>query len=140
MTDFRLQVSGTPSDQLLERLGAGLTEHAAPFVEAPGFQPLTVTAMSPIGELAGAVTGRVNWNWLHVSLLWVRSESRGEGLGGVLLGRIENEARAMGCARAHLDTFSYQAPDFYRDHGYREFARLTDYPPGHARIFLSKDL
>lgn len=140
MTDFELQVSGAPSDQLIEVLGTGLTAHAASFVDEPGFRPLTVVAQSPAGELAGAITGRVNWNWLHVSLLWVRAESRGQGLGALLLGRIEHEARKLGCERAHLDTFSYQAPEFYRTHGYREFARLADYPPGHTRLFLSKAL
>ena len=38
-----------------------------------------------------------------------------------------------------LDTFSFQAPEFYSKFGYREFARL-DYPPDHQRIFLKKQL
>ena len=38
-----------------------------------------------------------------------------------------------------LDTFSFQAPEFYPKFGYREFARL-DYPPDHQRIFLKKQL
>jgi hypothetical protein len=38
-----------------------------------------------------------------------------------------------------LDTFSFQGPEFYPKFGYREFGRL-DYPPGHQRIFLKKQL
>ena len=43
-----------------------------------------------------------------------------------------------GCAGVRLDTTSFQAPDFYKRHGYTEFGRIDGYPPGHARIWLMK--
>jgi hypothetical protein len=39
-----------------------------------------------------------------------------------------------------LDTFDFQAPDFYRGHGFTEFGKLSDYPPGHQRYFFQKRL
>ena len=33
---------------------------------------------------------------------------------------------------------SFQAPDFYSRHGYTEFGRIDDYPPGHARHWFMK--
>lgn len=140
MFQFELSVTESPAPDLLAQLSKGLTEHAAPFVEGPGFQPLAVAAHDTDGALAGAVTGKLNWNWLHVNLLWVRPDSRGSGLGGMLLERIENEARSRGCSKAHLDTLSYQAPAFYERQGYEIFASLRDYPAGHSRVFLSKNL
>jgi len=53
---------------------------------------------------------------------------------------VEDEGRARGCTRAHLDTFSYQARPFYERQGWRVFATLDDYPEGHQRFFLRKDL
>jgi hypothetical protein len=44
-----------------------------------------------------------------------------------------------GCHSAWLDTFSFQAPEFYPKFGYREFGRL-DYPPDQQRIFFQKRL
>jgi hypothetical protein len=38
-----------------------------------------------------------------------------------------------------VDTFSFQAPEFYRKLGFREFGRI-DYPPEHQRIFFQKQL
>ena len=50
-------------------------------------------------------------------------------------------ARAFerGCHSAWVETFSFQAPGFYRKLGYEPFGEL-DYPPGHKRIFLHKRL
>lgn len=40
----------------------------------------------------------------------------------------------------YLDTFDFQARPFYERHGYEVFGTLDDYPPGHSRFFLRKDL
>lgn len=118
----------------------GLSTHARDFVPRPGFQPLAVLARDAAGRLVGGVVARVNWGWLHVSLVWVAEELRGGGLGALLLAAVEHEGRARGCRYAHLDTFSDQAGPFYERHGWRVFATLEDYPEGHQRCFLRKDL
>ncbi|MFQ5525790.1 MAG: GNAT family N-acetyltransferase [Thermoanaerobaculia bacterium] len=140
MTEFVLSITDPSSSELASRLAAGLTEHAHSFADGPGFQPLEVVAHDAQGGIAGGITGRLNWSWLHVNLLWVAEPARGRGLGSRLLARIEDEARGRGCRYAHLDTFSYQALPFYERHGYLEFGRLEDYPPGQSRHFLRKEL
>jgi GNAT superfamily N-acetyltransferase len=68
----------------------------------------------------------------------VAEEHRGGGHGERLVRAAEEEARALGCHAMWLDTFSFQAPAFYRALGFQEFGRLDDYPPGHSRHFLYK--
>ena len=41
----------------------------------------------------------------------------------------EEEAKAMGATLVHLDTFDWQAKDFYLKHGYEIFGVLDDCPP-----------
>lgn len=41
---------------------------------------------------------------------------------------------------AYLDTFSFQAPGFYQRAGYRVFGELPDFPAGHRRYFMTKEL
>ena len=138
MLDIQLDLSPTHSS--LDELAAGLNDHASAHIERPGFLPVALFARNEQGDMRGGIYGRINWGWLYVSLLWVSPEERGKGLGSTLLDRLESEAVAKGCTQAHLDTFSFQARDFYLAHGYTSFAELADYPDGHSRIYLKKPL
>jgi pimeloyl-ACP methyl ester carboxylesterase/ribosomal protein S18 acetylase RimI-like enzyme len=135
-----LSVETQPASQDVEALGEGLTDHALPTVGRPGFQPLAVFARDAGGRLVGGISAHVNWNWLHVSLVWLEESRRRAGLGSRLLAALEAAAIERGCTQAHLDTFSYQARPFYERHGYRVFATLEDYPAGHQRFFMRKAL
>jgi GNAT superfamily N-acetyltransferase len=92
------------------------------------------------GEMRGALIGKTYWEWLSVDILWIAEAFRGRGYGKTLLGKAETEARNRGCVNVLLDTFSFQAPEFYRRLGYVEFGRLPGFPNGHKRYFLTKRL
>jgi GNAT superfamily N-acetyltransferase len=77
--------------------------------------------------------------WLFVHNLWITEARRRQGLGRLIMTEAERRARALGCHSAWLDTFSFQAPDFYQRLGYQIFGTL-DHPPGVQRFFLRKSL
>jgi hypothetical protein len=52
----------------------------------------------------------------------------------------EAEGRRRGCRAAVLYTISFQAPEFYKKHGWHEFGAIACEPPGTSRIFLTKNL
>jgi len=52
----------------------------------------------------------------------------------------EVEARKRGARYAYLDTFDFQAPEFYKKYGYEVFGVLEDFPSGHTRYFMKKQL
>ena len=140
MTGVRIDVDENPKRADTARLTDGLNEHAKPFTDVPGFEPIAVYARDDGGELVGGILGYLNWRWLHISLLWVGAEQRGKGLGSKLLVRLEAEAFDRGCRHAHLDTLGFQARPFYESHGYEMFAALDDYPGEHQRVFMRKEL
>lgn len=80
------------------------------------------------------------WKILHINLLFVEEDHRNKGLASLLLHKAEEEAKAKGARLAHLDTFDFQAKDFYLKHGYEIFGTLEECPPGHQRYYLKKQL
>lgn len=105
-----------------------------------GLQSLFFALKAPDGEIAGGAFGDIFWGWFHLDVLWVHEKLRGRGYGSRLLKRIEDEARQRGAQHIYLDTFSFQAPEFYKRFGYRVFGELNDFPPGHQHYFLVKEL
>lgn len=104
------------------------------------FVPIHLTVKDCGGELLGGIVAEVAFDWLEIYVLWVSETTRGRGLGTTLLAACEQRALHLGAHSARLDTFDWQAEEFYRNHGYRRFASLGGYPGAHDRIFMAKRL
>lgn len=91
-------------------------------------------------EIIGGVTGKIRWGWMYIQYLWVSPLKTGKGLGKELMLKAEAFAREKNCVGIHVDTFSYQAPEFYKALGFSEFGRLENYPDTATRIYLQKRL
>lgn len=65
---------------------------------------------------------------------------RKKGLGSQLLKAAEDEARKRGCHSFYVDTMSWQAPVFYKKHGYKIISELNDIPKGNKKYHLIKEL
>ncbi|MEU6217343.1 GNAT family N-acetyltransferase [Streptomyces sp. NPDC047022] len=103
--------------------------------------PLHVWALDASGELAGGLVGHTWTTWLHIAHLWVDERHRGAGLGTRLLAEAERVARqGRGCTAARLETWDFQAPDFYRKRGYDVVCVIPDYPPGITEYTMTKRL
>jgi GNAT superfamily N-acetyltransferase len=122
-------------------IGPAINEYNRSRAGDDNAQPLCFVLRSPDDEaILGGVIGATYWNWLQIDLMWVREDLRNRGYGRRLLELAEETARKRGATHSHLDTFSFQAPDFYRANGYELFGELTDYPRQHHRYYFSKEL
>lgn len=93
------------------------------------------------GEIiAGCLAKMYCWNVIYVDILWIDEAYRKQGLGSKLLKEIERIAVEESCTLIHLDTFDFQAKDFYIKHGYEVFGVLEDCPKEHCRYYLKKKL
>ncbi|GLQ47437.1 N-acetyltransferase [Dyella lipolytica] len=113
-------------------------------VEASGMadqRALAILVKDPAtGELLGGITGRSSRGLLFLDMFFLPESMRGAGLGSRVLQMAEDEGRRRGCRSAVLHTNTFQAPGFYRKHGWREFGAIPCDPPGTSRIFFTKDL
>ncbi|WP_406196882.1 GNAT family N-acetyltransferase [Streptomyces europaeiscabiei] len=145
---FRIEteVDRERSQLLLSRLRASNTA-ASPILRdlrgTPGEReaPLQVWALDEAGELVGGLAGHTWATWLHVTYLWVDERHRGAGLGSHLLSTAELTAsRDRGCHSVRLETWDFQAPEFYKRLGYEVVCVIPDYPPGITEYTLTKRL
>jgi ribosomal protein S18 acetylase RimI-like enzyme len=104
------------------------------------WHPVNFFLKSPRGEVMGGLTGHIWGGWLHVNFVWVTEMQRGQGQGKRLMDAAEAMARERGATAATLETHSFQAPGFYRKLGYAVCGQIDDYPPGHTKFILRKNL
>lgn len=138
--EYSINYIDKPEESAWGAIGRGLSHYNYQQTGDRRFEHICFALQSPDGEIEGGAIGELYYGWFHLDLLWVKEELRGCGHGHALLMRIEEEARQRGAKNIFLDTFSFQAPEFYKRYGYQEFAVLPDYPPGHQRHFMKKEL
>jgi GNAT superfamily N-acetyltransferase len=138
--EYQIEVDDHPEQSAWGIIGRGVDHYNQEQAGDYHFQRLCFVLHAPDQAIVGGVIGEIYWDWLYIDLLWVKDELRGRGFGHRLLKHVEQEAQQHGAKNAYLDTFSFQAPDFYKQHGYQIYGVLGDFPPGHQRYFLTKQL
>lgn len=138
--EYKIVPIEKPEESAWGIIGGGLSKYNIEKVGDNKFKRLSYALQDSEKEIVGGILAEVYWGWLYVDLLWVKEELRGQGYGHRLLTQLEAEGRKLGAKNAYLDTFSFQVPDFYKEHGYQVFGELQDFPPGHQRYFFRKVL
>ncbi len=119
----RLQLSDVPDPRAKEKAGAALYAHNVERTGLADRRPLAALALDPeTDEVIGGLWGRTELGVLFIDTFVLPKALRGDGVGGRLLMQVEEEARRRGCRRAVVETSTFQAPAFYKRHGYEESA------------------
>ncbi|WP_410219398.1 GNAT family N-acetyltransferase [Paracoccus sp. (in: a-proteobacteria)] len=139
MTEIRLAEGS--EDAARDRILAVLDRHANVIGKSFASEKLFYEAHEN-GEYLGGLSARfaLDLKWVFVELLAVAKAGRGKGIGTQLMARMEEEARLRGMQGIWLDTYSFQAPEFYKCLGFSEFGRIDGYPEDGARHFFMKRL
>ncbi len=141
MTDTAISIETISKQQNIAEVSAMLNEYNKDCGLVYDPKPLNVFIRdNRSGRVLAGLQGSTHWDWLRISLLAVHATARSKGLGTQLLQAAEGEALKRGCRYAFVDTYSFQALPFYRKCGYEVFGELPNYPDGHSRIFLRKEL
>ena len=138
--DVRIELEDVPDQATQDALSDGLDRYNETHVGPDPSSPVWIVARNPDGAVIGGLYGVALWTWFLVDWLWVDDAARGSGLGSTLLRKGEQAAADKGCTDAYLNTFSFQAPEFYRQHGYFVFGELEGFPGGNSRFWMRKRL
>jgi GNAT superfamily N-acetyltransferase len=112
-----------------------------PFQQKDAWIGLSFVLKDDAGNVFAGVNATLYcWKVMYVDILYVDDEHRGKGYGRLLMDKAETKAKSLGGYMSHLDTFDWQAKDFYEHQGYVVFGVLENCPPGHNRYYMKKDL
>ena len=103
-------------------------------------EPLNIYLEDEKGNLVAGMVAETFGNWLEIEYLYVGDDLRGQGIGSKILEMAENVSRNRGCKYSFVDTFNFQAPKFYKKHGYKEVFALKNYPYTGERYYYTKEL
>nr|WP_319489856.1 GNAT family N-acetyltransferase [uncultured Caproiciproducens sp.] len=118
----------------------GLLEYNLERIEDKHPKDLGIYLQDETGKKVAGLIGDTHGYWLSVKFLWVSEELRGQNIGSQILKQAEETAKERGCKYAFLDTFSFQAPTFYKKYGYKEVFVLEEYPVTGKRHYFTKTL
>ena len=90
-------------------------------------------------RLVGGAIGFVEYNWYFLDLLYIDKEYRGKDIGTNLLKEIEEFSIKQNLTGIRMETWDFQAREFYEKNGYNVFAEIKDCPPGTICYFLKKE-
>ena len=122
---FRITDEITQEDET--EIFQGLLKYNLARIEDKNPKDLGIYFENELGQKLAGLIGDTHGNWLSIKFLWVDKELRGNKIGSKILMQAEKIAKARGCKYVFLDTFSFQAPEFYKKHGYKEVFTLEEY-------------
>lgn len=129
-----------PTDKEIAFVNNALQKFNDEKVGPDNHELLNIVEYHNSGNIIAGILGGTYWGWMHIDILWVDENHRKQGLGTQLLKAAESEAINRGCHSVHVDTMSWQAPDFYKKHGYEIISELNDIPSGNKKYHLIKKL
>lgn len=103
-------------------------------------KPIEIIARNSDGDIIGGLYGRSMWGTLEIKTFVVKSKNRNDGIGRKLIIEAEKEAKKRNCRFISLDTFSFQAPEFYEKFGFEKIGVESDFPKGFEKYYYRKKI
>ena len=136
---FEFEATSVPDKIKDQAVISNTRNYNSPHVD-DDFMPLSVYCTDSVGEIVGGLTGKTYWNYLDIEYLWVHETHQNKDIATQVMALAEDEARKRGCSYAMLDTYEFQALDFYIKQGYECFGKLDDYCKKYERYYLKKTI
>jgi ribosomal protein S18 acetylase RimI-like enzyme len=91
-------------------------------------------------KVLGGMQAMFDSEAIYIETFWIEENFRKQGYGKKLLAAAEKEAIEHGCRFSLVDTWDFQAEEFYLKNGYEKIGELKNYWHGHSKLFFRKKL
>jgi ribosomal protein S18 acetylase RimI-like enzyme len=138
--NYQISYEQDPKPEDIQLLNDGISDEAK---QKKGMQPLGFYAFF-VRDQNEKIVGGCNtchlYGCLYIDQLWLNISLRGKGYGKQLMQKAENLAKEIGCHFMAVNTFDWEALDFYKKLGfYVEFER-KGFDKNSVFYFLRKEL
>ena len=140
MPAFRISSQLDPAEVDVALIDRGLHAYNQRSADLAAIHRFACYAKDAHGTLVGGALARWWGTACELQQIWVDEELRRRGIGLLLMRKVEATAMDRGCRLLYLDTFSFQAPEFYYRLGYEIACRFDGFPDGGSKFILRKSL
>lgn len=137
---YQISYEANPTSEDIQILNDGIMAQAK---QKKGMKQLDFFAFfirDEDGKIVGGCAGDNMYGGLFVGQLWVTEELRGQGYGSKLMQQAETLAKESGCHFIAVNTFDWEALDFYKKLGYYVEFERRGFDKNSIFYFLRKDL
>jgi GNAT superfamily N-acetyltransferase len=139
VSTVNILVDNNPSDEKNALLRKGIVDFNAQFLHEKA-HPFSIYAKNSDNEIIGGATIWEHSDALYIDILWVEENYREKGIGSQLIHEVFKQATVKNINKIFVDTYEFQAVDFYKKHGFFVIGRLEEYLLGYDRIYLRINL
>jgi GNAT superfamily N-acetyltransferase len=139
LSNFRLAIK-EPSLEEKAYLENSINHFNIHLTDIPFNGEIAVLAYDEQDRIIGGANGFQWGDAFTIEFLWLEEQWRGQDIGTQIMDAIEHQAAQRKCIQLYLDTYSFQAIDFYQKRGYEVVGKIENFPTPHTHYFLKKDL
>ncbi|MFX1285839.1 MAG: GNAT family N-acetyltransferase [Promethearchaeota archaeon] len=130
-----------PSEEEMKIVQKGLENHNKKYPSGELDIPtpdISLVLKDNNGKIVGGIITSMLTGIMHLETLWVEERYRGQGYGRDLVLKAEKIGREKGYTASQTWTFSFQAPVFYQNIGYKVLGVFDGYTDGITEYILLK--
>ena len=136
----KICIENTPADSDYDEVSEKLFEYNCEKSGVNDFKRFGVYLRNEDNKIIGGLNGWTRWEWAHIENLWIEESYRNQGFGKILLKFAEEISTSRNCKFIDLDTYSFQAPNFYKMNGYEELFIIDGMSKDIKKHFFKKFL
>ena len=140
LPEFAWVVNERPNERDVQELKQHLRDYNVTHAKSNDGYGIAIFVRDDQRQMVAGISGSLWGECLEIDYLWVQGAVRGQGVGKQLLIALEEAAVVRGCRQITLETFSFQAPEFYQKLGYIQFGVIDGFGNRFRKFYLQKRL
>ncbi|MBS0286704.1 MAG: GNAT family N-acetyltransferase [Proteobacteria bacterium] len=90
------------------------------------------------GQIVGVALIWEHTDAFYIDVLWLNENNRKRGIGTKIISMMNTLAIDKGISKIFVDTYTFQAQEFYQKHAFNSIGTIPEYLLGYDRIFSGR--